>query len=390
LLPFVQAATPRKLSSRVSHQFTTQEKGDLIRRALKTPEGTRALLNMICGKELESKEELPILVGKLEDILVTLISTAEGVYDVSGETGKDLIDSAHEGNMHTEVSGRKDDDGNLVETIFERQETDIEVAHANPKGTYATLMDLRGRLSAKGHADVVAELDEAIKLVATPEAVFEYTLISLACELDKRGFVEVADKVDELIRKTAEPFDKPVGMSGGGVHQKSQEELNREYFAGKGSDSSWLTQEPVVQNPNAAETQKPQTLDFTGEQLKPFDVGLKPDPKVAEVGKKFQTQYNILMRLKYPNDATKLLKVDGVWGPATNKAWKDVGGSWGGLNKLLQENSPRQQYETSQHGAELPSTQYAPPMAPLPPGTKLPEPASFMPPTGTVMSGPTK
>jgi hypothetical protein len=88
------------------------------------------------------------------------------VYDVTGETGKDLIDSAHPGGTRTELTHSKTEE-NLVETIFEQQEKDIQVATSIPTGVYAALTDL-------------------------------------ADGLDKLGYREQADMVDEIIQKTAQ------------------------------------------------------------------------------------------------------------------------------------------------------------------------------------------
>lgn len=87
---------------------------------------------------------------------------SESLYDVSGETGEDLVNSAHPGKMRTELTHSKTDE-NLVETIVEQQERDIEVATKVPKGVYAALTDLADRLDKLGYAKVADEVDALIK-----------------------------------------------------------------------------------------------------------------------------------------------------------------------------------------------------------------------------------
>ena len=126
------------------------------------------------------------------------------VYDVTGETGEDLVDSAHPGNMHTETSHRKDDDGNLVETIVERQEMDVDVVRKVPKGTYAALVELYNKLHKAGKIEILGDLAEVIKSIATPEDVMEHTLLTLANVLDEKGFSKAADTVDNMLKKIAD------------------------------------------------------------------------------------------------------------------------------------------------------------------------------------------
>lgn len=117
------------------------------------------------------------------------------LYDVSGETGEDLVDSAHPGN--TKVS----DD--VVETIVEQQECDIAIINKVPKGTYASLVELYNKLHKEGHKEVLGELMDVIKAVATPEEIAQHALMTLANELDSRGLVKEADAVDTLLIKIA-------------------------------------------------------------------------------------------------------------------------------------------------------------------------------------------
>ena len=237
-------------------------------------------------KALEPKVQLA-LSRKISSRTEGLKVEAVEVYDVSGETGKDLVDSAHPGNMHTEITHDKKNDGALVETIVEQQEADIQVAHSVPKGTYAALMGLRDRLSKLGHVEVVAELDKAIELVATPQDVLKYTLVSLANELDARGFVEIANKVDALTKKAIEGIEDPNTMT-----------------------SYSLPAETKQQAPMTGEDYK---------KLQQSGVGSTPADKAGQVALKFQQAYNKLM-------GSPILVEDGKWGPKTNAAWKEVDG----------------------------------------------------------------
>lgn len=127
---------------------------------------------------------------------------ADKLYDVSGETGEDLVDQAHKGGgTATELTHSKTKE-NLVETIVEQQERDVEVAKKAPKGTYATLVNLYNKLSKLGHADKLEGLKNAIQLIATEEDVVEHTLITLADELDTLGYAKQANAVDGILKKS--------------------------------------------------------------------------------------------------------------------------------------------------------------------------------------------
>jgi len=236
-------------------------------------------------------------------------------YDVTGETGKDLIDSAHPGKMHTEITHRKDDDGNLVETVVEQQETDVEVAHSAPKGTYAALMSLYEKLNKLGHKDVLPELEEAIKLVATPEEVVKYQLLSLANKLDEKGFLDVADKVDQLIKKARNDW------------QQSETYPDNPYLPPKPSEPVFKPSGPMSRMPGTEPTWPPQPGQAAGQQPGIAQPGIA-QPGIARPGiaqpstqsvdnatMKFQKQYNEFLK-------KHLLREDGVRGPKTQEAWE--------------------------------------------------------------------
>ena len=153
------------------------------------------------------KPDYPVQVPQKQSALkVDFPKEAEGkVYDVSGETGEQLIDSAHPGGgTKTELTHSKTEE-NLVETVVEQQEKDIGVARSVPKGTYAALLQLREKLEKLGYGDKLATLDAAIKKVASTEEVITHKLVALANELDKRGYVDAANRVDAILA-IATPF----------------------------------------------------------------------------------------------------------------------------------------------------------------------------------------
>lgn len=132
-----------------------------------------------------------------------MVKSAEGdkYYDITGETGEQLIEKAHPGGgTRTELTHSKTDE-NLVETIVEQQKKDLEVARSVPKGTYAKLMNLYGVLTKMGHKERLSGLKVIIKAVATPEEVIEHTLVDLADKLDDLGLGKSADTVDSLGKK---------------------------------------------------------------------------------------------------------------------------------------------------------------------------------------------
>ena len=123
------------------------------------------------------------------------------IYDIFGETGNDIINDAHpNGGTKTELTHSKTNE-NLIETIIEQQERDIDVAKSIPNGTYATLVDLYNQLYKLGYKNKLTKLLNTIKAIATPDDIETHRLITLANKLDREGKKEAADKIDELLRK---------------------------------------------------------------------------------------------------------------------------------------------------------------------------------------------
>lgn len=92
-------------------------------------------------------------------------------YDVTGETGEELVEEAHPGGgTRTELTHSKTDE-NLVETIVEEQQKDIEVAKSVPKGTYAALLNLADRLDKMGHVKAADRVDSILKKKLAVEEV---------------------------------------------------------------------------------------------------------------------------------------------------------------------------------------------------------------------------
>lgn len=105
---------------------------------------------------------------KADDGLVgeaNIKEAAEKVYDVTGETGEQIVERAHPGGgTKTEVSSKTTE--NLIETIVEQQDRDVSVVKKMPKGTYAVLKKLYDDLSKMGHQDKLSDLADMIKSAA--------------------------------------------------------------------------------------------------------------------------------------------------------------------------------------------------------------------------------
>ena len=260
---------------------------------------------------LGQKTEMP-----LPKISSRIEKQADGVYDVTGETGEKLIDSAHPGNMHTEVTERKDDDGNLVETIVEQHEADKEVAHSQrfPKGTYSSLRALQEKLSKLGHTDVLPALEEIIKLVATQKEVLGYELTALANKLDQKGFIEAASKVDAIIKKAIgnvvrpygvnEPPSVPAQQYEGGFQDPS---ALMTYPTGTPESASMPSQENLTTNQYVKRVQQPASA-----------LGAGGTPAVQRWQQRFNARHGLTA------GKPGWLKPDGVWGQATQSAYEGV------------------------------------------------------------------
>lgn len=87
----------------------------------------------------------------------------EKLYDITDETGEQLVEKAHPGGgTRTELTHSKTDE-NLVETIVEQQEKDIEVATKVPKGVHTALLNLADKLDKLGFPDAADSVDSIIK-----------------------------------------------------------------------------------------------------------------------------------------------------------------------------------------------------------------------------------
>jgi hypothetical protein len=124
----------------------------------------------------------------------------QSIYNVSGETGEQLVEKAHPGGgTKTELTHSKTDE-NLVETIVEQQDADVGVARSVPKGTYAALVNLYLKLNKMGYGKHLGELRKAINKIATREDYVFYTLNMLADKLDNIGHSEAANRIDEILK----------------------------------------------------------------------------------------------------------------------------------------------------------------------------------------------
>ena len=233
------------------------------------------------------------------------------VYDVSGETGEDLVDSAHPGNMKTELSHSKTDEA-LVETIVEKQEAILNVVHKMPKGTYATLVELYNSLHKQGKTEVLGDLLEVIKAVATPEDIIEHTLMSLANTLDEKGFTKAADKIDEIIRNNGEafrPFERlgaPAPLVPEGERKTYWDPVRKEY-----------TVPPIATKQYAGGIEDPSAKMSYPTTTPATSAAPVAGTSAKNPVQKFQQDYN-----KFKGQTA--LKEDGVLGPHTIAAWKEL------------------------------------------------------------------
>lgn len=259
-------------------------------------------------------------------------------YDVTGETGEQLVEKAHPGGgTKTELTHSKTDE-NLVETIVEQQKKDLEVAQSVPKGTYAMLVELYRKLHKMGHIEKLDELKSIIASLATPEEIMEHTLVSLADRLDKAGYNKAADKVDELLKIAEEPYVDPDIQEYGG---------------------SWPTGDVGMTGADTTTTPVATGIEYPG---KPQDEGKAGDTFKNKV-RKWQNMYNRAIK----GHPLEPLAVDGIKGPKTRAALKQVG-HYGSFKKF------RQALENfKETGSAAGSPDYLH-LEPLPPNVPTPPP----------------
>lgn len=275
-------------------------------------------------KDFEQKAQQFVKPASIQDETVKQ-AAGEKLYDISGETGEDLVDQAHPGGgTETEVTNSKTKE-NLVETIIEQQERDIAVVNKMPKGTYAAVVQ---------------------------------TLVSLADKLDAQGLRKEADAIDKILElykpaqkknedgivKEAEPpawYDKPGAQSTPAANSTPAQTKAPEIYEG-------LYPQSRLDKPSAG---------MTGQEK------LEPIPVTDKKTEKFQNWYNeslAKIRQKLTKEQAKtfsdmllglkidVLVPDNKWGPRTKAAWELVkrnGGMKGFINTLsgkLTAQSPAQ------------------------------------------------
>lgn len=199
--------TVREALGLLSQSASPAEDGLGVEAAKKLPCGCKAG-GCVDNEDCDCAKKCPCKKEKKEDNKKEgaednmTVKQADGkLYDVSGETGEQLVDKAHPGGgTKTELTHSKTDE-NLVETIVEQQEADLEVARSVPKGTYAELKTLYTVLSKMGYSEHLGELKALMAATASTEEVLADTLTSLADSLDRLGYTKHADQVDELLKK---------------------------------------------------------------------------------------------------------------------------------------------------------------------------------------------
>ena len=297
------------------------------------------LLGVVGPKLKELIEKIKTRAGEMPKVPGQKISSrdnkmtkqATDIYDVSGETGEQLIDSAHPGNMHTEITDRKDDDGNLVETIVERQEMDLEVARAIPKGTYASLMGLYEKLNKAGNEEILSELKQAIELVATTDEVFQYQILSLANKLDERGFIAAADAVDVILKKKAAGDPTDIAGNPNDVRVRPPARKSKPNRPAAAATTPKATPTGVEDPASATSYSTPNYSTPEGDVYVPPPAtpaqAPAQQPTARPLGKggtpavqQWQQKYNA--RHKLTEGKPGWLKDDGVWGGSTQKAYE--------------------------------------------------------------------
>lgn len=180
----------------------------------------------------------------------------ERLYDVSGETGEQLVDKAHPGGgTRTELTHSKTDE-NLVETIVEQQKRDVEVALSMPKGTYAALLNL-------------------------------------ADHLDKLGYVKAADRVDALLKKkvklAADQWD-PANQLNIMYGQQFVDQMLSEYHPYTGTGQGLLE--------TLKKWRGKEGLDTMIREVNRYGIGIQRDEDVQGVLSRFQPQLAQLQKYR--------------------------------------------------------------------------------------------
>lgn len=109
----------------------------------------------------------------VDDQLKVYSAEVNKLYDITGETGEDLINQAHPGGGTTIAEAKEE--GGKVETIVEQQKKDIEKALKAPTGKYAKLnaemikklVSLANDLEARGEMEMVKEIDNTLKTLTS-------------------------------------------------------------------------------------------------------------------------------------------------------------------------------------------------------------------------------
>jgi hypothetical protein len=252
-------------------------------------------------------------------------STDTSLYDVSGETGEDLVETAHPGGgTKTEVGSKTTE--NLVETIVEQQEADIAAVNKKPTGAYAMINSLYNELSKMGYDKHLWKLAEHLK----KKSNINDELVALANKLDERGLTKIADKIDMMLEKVAD--------EGGGFPMSSP---TRADPVGGYSSPSWFTPEQSGYSSPSWFTPEQTSVVPKEEKLyseQPPETQKKPEIKKVWYSdptklSRFQNLYNkTIVGKPMPKEYIGFparLKTDGKIDPDTKKVL-DAAGSAGG------------------------------------------------------------
>jgi len=240
----------------------------------------------------------PLTHAKLPELDLTKQQSAEmenmktaeeKLYDVSGETGEQLVDKAHPGGgTRTELTHSKTDE-NLVETIVEQQKKDVEVALSMPKGTYAALLNLADRL-------------------------------------DKLGYVKAADRVDSLLKKKVKVAASPAAQQ---FKKQVLDALNQADLGGRFNKPMVIREWQGTSMPTLTEAMSAlQKLQSRWGKNAP-DLPSVVQPMVAQWSPNLQAEQQMLAQRRQQQDsgvATTQQKVDPQTGfPTTPEGWEAAG-----------------------------------------------------------------
>lgn len=355
-----------------------------VKRQKMTPQQQQAYIPAI-------DEQLQSLSNAEHDL--TKEGGVESLYDVSGETGEDLINSAHpEGSPKVKETKKTDE---VIETVIDQQKKDLEIISKRPTGKYAELIRVYGDLKKLGATeDELKVVKEYISKVASLDNIINHILIILADHLDEMGLNKYADQVDKLV-KLAGPqakayldfvSDKVRGIGTMGaksfadlikqiksnitleeamrlVDEKSAENKGIEEYGqirvAIDDGKSKFNEALIAERSTKPESQIEFPTTFTGD----FQMG-EPEAEMTAKKKRIGKSKRVERFQVLFNEWAKQvgwgvrLNPDGIWGPKTSSAWNQVGGDKGLELKMRELSLPALPEQKPTIAPKADTTQY--------------------------------